>query len=94
MEIDDPILQSGFILLPRHTVYAGRSLTLKRVEAVPEKINVQVVEQGGDSSLTFQSSERTFRLTLDDRFLSYTDYLQITCHFTSCAVQMSTTGHL
>src|SRR5712664_279381 len=36
VQIDESILQPGFILLPRYAVYAGRSLTLKRVEAVSE----------------------------------------------------------
>jgi hypothetical protein len=39
MKIDKPILKPGFILLPPHTVDSRRSLTLKRVEAVPEKID-------------------------------------------------------
>src|SRR5437667_7095780 len=30
------ILKPGFILLPRYAVYSGRSLALKRVEAVSE----------------------------------------------------------
>jgi hypothetical protein len=36
VQIDESILQPGFILLPRHAVYSGRSLTLERVEAVAE----------------------------------------------------------
>src|SRR6266853_3294995 len=36
VQIDESILQSGFIFLPRYAVYSGRSLTLKRVEAVSE----------------------------------------------------------
>jgi hypothetical protein len=46
MQIDDPIFKSGFILLPCHAIDSGRSLTLKRVKAVAEKINVEMVEQG------------------------------------------------
>ena len=36
VQIDKAILKPGFLLLPRHAVYSGRSLTLKRVEAVAE----------------------------------------------------------
>src|SRR5258706_15279223 len=36
VQIDESILQPGFILLPRHAVYSGRSLTLKRIEAVSD----------------------------------------------------------
>src|SRR6266436_6735087 len=36
VQIDESILEPGFILLPRYAVYSGRSLTLKRVEAVAE----------------------------------------------------------
>jgi hypothetical protein len=36
VQIDEPIFESGFILLPRHAIYSRRSLTLKRVEAVAE----------------------------------------------------------
>src|SRR5215470_13992900 len=36
VQIDKSIFQSGFILLPRHSVYAGRSLTLKCVEAIAQ----------------------------------------------------------
>src|SRR5271157_3296628 len=36
VQIDESILKPGFIFLPRYAVYSGRSLTLKRVEAVSE----------------------------------------------------------
>src|SRR5580658_3848812 len=52
MQIDELILKSGFILLPSHAIDSRRSLTLKRVEAVPEKINVEVVEQGSEPFLS------------------------------------------
>jgi DNA invertase Pin-like site-specific DNA recombinase len=48
---DDPIFKSGFILLPCHAIDSGRSLTLKRVKAVAEKINVEMVEQGCEQFL-------------------------------------------
>src|SRR5260370_3724087 len=51
VQIDKPILQPGFILLPRHAVYSGRSFTLERVEAVPEQSNTQMVEQSGEPFL-------------------------------------------
>jgi hypothetical protein len=52
MQIDELILKSGFILLPPHAIDSRRSITLKRVEAVPEKINVEVVEQGSEPFLS------------------------------------------
>src|ERR1035437_347961 len=48
---DKSIFQTGFILLPRHAIDSGRSLTLKRVEAVTEQIDVQMVEQGSEPFL-------------------------------------------
>jgi hypothetical protein len=36
VKINQSILQADFILLPRYAIYSGRSLTLKRVEAIPE----------------------------------------------------------
>ncbi len=36
VQIDESILKPGFIFLPRYAVDSGRSLTLKRVEAVSE----------------------------------------------------------
>src|ERR1019366_510553 len=48
VQIDKSILQPGFILLPRYAVYSGRSLTLKRVKAVAEYSDAQMVEQSGE----------------------------------------------
>src|SRR5450631_1050431 len=52
VKVDKSILQTGFILLPRHAIHSGRSLTLKRVEAVTKKINAQMVEQGSEPFLS------------------------------------------
>src|SRR5260370_21286009 len=51
VQIDKSILKPGFILLPRYAVYSGRSFTLKRVEAVAEQFNVEMVEQSGEPLL-------------------------------------------
>src|ERR1039457_6767888 len=51
VKVDKSIFQTGFILLPRHAIHSRRSLTLKRVEAVTEQINVQMVEQGSEPFL-------------------------------------------
>src|SRR6202171_1755960 len=51
VQIDEPILQPGFILLPPHAVHSGRSSALKRREAVPEQIEAQMVEQSGEPFL-------------------------------------------
>src|ERR1700688_865619 len=51
VQIDESILKPGFIFLPRYAVDSGRSLTLKRVEAVSEQINVKMVEQSSEPFL-------------------------------------------
>src|ERR1039458_6633192 len=51
VKINKSIFQSDFILLPPPTILSGRSLTLKRVEAVMEQIDVQMVEQGSEPFL-------------------------------------------
>ena len=51
MQINESILQPGFILLPRYAVYSGRSLTLKRVKAVAEQSDAHMVEQSGEPFL-------------------------------------------
>src|SRR5262245_62491264 len=48
MQIDNPILQPRFILLPCHAIHSRRSLTLKCVEAVAQKCNAQMVEQSSE----------------------------------------------
>ena len=52
VKINKPILQSGFILLPCHTIDSRRSLTLESVEAVAQKIDVEMVEQSGEPFLS------------------------------------------
>jgi len=44
VKINKSILQSGFILLPCHTIDPWRSLTLEGVEAVAQKIDTEMVE--------------------------------------------------
>src|SRR5215471_19873519 len=51
VEIDESILQARLILLPRYPVYSRRGFPLQRVEALPEQIDVQMVEQGGELHL-------------------------------------------
>jgi hypothetical protein len=50
VQIDQSILQPGFILLPRHATYSRCSLPLYGEKAVPQKIDTQMVEQSGESS--------------------------------------------
>src|ERR1700761_2354524 len=52
VKIDKPILQSGLIPLPSHTIDSRRSLTLESVEAVAQKIDVEMVEQSGELFLS------------------------------------------
>ena len=51
VQIDKSILQSGFILCPRHAIDTRRSLTLKRVKAVAEYLDAQMVEQSREPLL-------------------------------------------
>ena len=51
VQIDESILQSGFILLPRHAIDSRCSLALQGVEAVPQQIDGQMVEQSGEPFL-------------------------------------------
>ena len=51
VQIGEPILQSGLILLPCHAIYSRSSLPLQSVEAVPEQTNAQMVEQSGEPFL-------------------------------------------
>jgi len=51
VQIDESILQSGLILLPRYAVHSGRSFSLQRIKAFPQQIDRQMVEQGGELHL-------------------------------------------
>src|SRR5690348_3666154 len=51
VQIVETISQSGFLLLPCHTIDSRGCLTLECVEAVTEKFDVQMVEQSGESFL-------------------------------------------
>lgn len=48
VKINEPILQSGFILFPRDSVHTGCSPTLQGVEAFLQQADGQMVEQGGE----------------------------------------------
>jgi hypothetical protein len=45
VQIDESILQSGLILLPRYAVHSGCSFSLQRIKAFPQQIDRQMVEQ-------------------------------------------------
>jgi len=51
MEVDEPSLQAGRVLLPRHAIHARRRLPLQGEKARPEQINGQMVEQRGEPFL-------------------------------------------
>jgi hypothetical protein len=51
VKINEAILQSRFILLPPDTIDSRRSLTLESVEAVTQKCDGEVVEQGSEPFL-------------------------------------------
>jgi len=51
VKINQPIFQSGFILLPSHAIDSRRSLTLESVEAVAQKIDAEMMKQSGEPFL-------------------------------------------
>src|SRR5262245_3430014 len=51
VKISDPAFQSGLVCLPRHAIYARRSLSLESVKAVPEQSDCEMVEQSGEPFL-------------------------------------------
>src|SRR5579864_2347930 len=51
VQIREPILQSGLILLPSNAIDSRRSLSLQCEEAVPKQTNAQMVEQSGEPFL-------------------------------------------
>src|ERR1700737_1981859 len=51
MKIGQPILQPVFILLPANAVHSGCGLPLPGVKAFPQRIDGQMVEQGGELHL-------------------------------------------
>src|SRR6516164_3217464 len=51
VQIGKSIFQSGFILLPSHTIDSGRRLTLECVEAIAEESDAQMVEYSGEAFL-------------------------------------------
>src|SRR5712691_3854684 len=52
VQIGKPTLQPDFVLFPPHAIHPGRSLSLQRVEAVPEQIHAQMVEQSREPFLS------------------------------------------
>jgi len=48
MQIDEPALKIGLILLPRHAIHAGGSLTLEGVKGHLQGLGVDVVKQRGE----------------------------------------------
>src|SRR5262249_17853356 len=51
MEIDQSILQSGFILLPCDTIDSGCRFPLQGVKALPKQVHGHMVEQSGETFL-------------------------------------------
>src|SRR6516164_11418943 len=51
MQVDESILRAGFILLPCNPVHSRCSFPLQRVKALPQQIDGQMVEQGGELHL-------------------------------------------
>ena len=48
MEVREPALEIGLVLLPRHAIHAGGSLTLEGVEGNLQGLDANVVEQRGE----------------------------------------------
>src|SRR5215471_10849447 len=51
VQIDNPILQAGFILVPRHAIDSWCRFRLQSVEAVTEQIDAEMVKQSGEAFL-------------------------------------------
>ncbi len=51
VKINESIFQSGFILLPSHTIDSRRSLALESVKAVAEEADVEMVKQSSEPFL-------------------------------------------
>ncbi len=51
LQIDQPTLQTFFILLPPHAVHSRRRVPLERVVALPQQIEGQMVQKGGEPFL-------------------------------------------
>src|SRR5204863_155853 len=51
VQILQPTFQPRLILLPGHAVYSGCRFSLHPIEAFPQPINAQMVEQGGELQL-------------------------------------------
>ena len=45
MQVQEVVLQSCLIVLPRHAVQAGRGMALERQERIPQQIDRDVVQQ-------------------------------------------------
>src|SRR5713101_7495931 len=48
MQVYQLLIQVSRVLLPRHAIYSGRSVPLQRVEAAPQQLGRDVVEQRGE----------------------------------------------
>src|SRR5271167_438303 len=51
VQINEPTLQPGLVLLPRHAVHSRGGFPLQSVKAPPQQIDREVVEQGGELHL-------------------------------------------
>src|SRR5579864_7184773 len=51
VQVDESILQSGFILLPRHPIHPGGCFALHRIKALPQQLHRDMMEQGGELQL-------------------------------------------
>ena len=48
MQVQEVVLQSCLIVLPRHAVHAGRGMALERQERIAQQIDREVVQQRGE----------------------------------------------
>src|SRR5580700_125806 len=51
VEIDEPTIQSGFILFPCDAIHTRSSFTLQRIKAIPEQSDSHMMEQGSELHL-------------------------------------------
>src|SRR5262249_24826758 len=62
MEVLDPVVDVGSVLLPRDTIAAWGRLALERVEAPDEQRDVEVMQQGGEPRILVPTSDFTHSL--------------------------------
>ena len=67
MEIGDPLFKVDLVLLPGRAVDTGGRMALQRVEAFPEQVNRDMVQQGGEPRTPIPACHLSHTLQGDPR---------------------------